>query len=496
MADTNNQTMVIYTDAIARTSSTWKSSFEGSGITDIDVESVFSSLVEAGVGTAYIPSLKKALSKAEGSVLATINSLNQLAQNQNGNDDKWKNYDTNGSRSYGSRNNNNGYTPPGGGNNTPPIGTEPPTNPPVDINVNNDLVDKVNNLSIEDYSELMTALGSIKNEELLSYLVDPNQASALKKFLLEKVKLPKDLQKMVSEMDENELQLTLMSILTDETTIPDISKSVIYNYTEGLSKKTNLQDSELSKYFFYNVDDFSSIVNAALKDDGKIQKVLLNLYEGNDVNSILSDLGIKDSNSAGSGVTGGVGEVSVEFIRSSIDEICKKNNIDYETLLTDSSKKGLLKEELSGISKGLSYFKAVNGLGNEASDLLFQSFILKKDTSKNPGVKYIPTDGENVETEPTHYASYSNSNSSSLDTGYVSSSGSGSTNTGSVTVGSSVGAPSDAGTASAASPVGDGTGPVDVAPDGITQSPPAYEGSETTTDTTTSNPGNLDIVQL
>ena len=132
MANNNNQTLVLYTDAIARTSSTWKSSFEGSGISDINVESAFSSLVEAGVGTSYIPSLKKALSKAESSVLATINSLNQLAQNQNNNDDKWNNYNN----SYPRGNNNppgGNYNPPAGTN--PPTSTEPPTNPPVDLKV-------------------------------------------------------------------------------------------------------------------------------------------------------------------------------------------------------------------------------------------------------------------------------------------------------------------------------------------------------------------------
>ena len=485
MANNNNQTLVLYTDAIARTSSTWKSSFEGSGISDINVESAFSSLVEAGVGTSYIPSLKKALSKAESSVLATINSLNQLAQNQNNNDDKWNNYNN----SYPRGNNNppgGNYNPPAGTN--PPTSTEPPTNPPVDLKVNKDFVDKVSKLSTEEYSELMTALGSIKNEELLSYLVDPNQASALKKYLLDKVNLPADLKQLVSEMDENELQLSLMSILTDETTIPDISKNVIYNYTELLSKKTNLQDSELSKYFFYNVDDFSSIVDAALKDDDKMQKLLLNLYEGNDVKDVLSDLGIKDITTA----AGGVGEVSVEFIRSTVDEICKKNGIDYESLLTDQSKKELLKGELSGISKGLSYFKAVNGLGDEASDLLFQNFILKKDevAAVPTGETYVPYGATKygvmspVETEPTHLI---NSNDAVAATGQdsigVSDSGS-----------SSVSSSGDGGATGTQT---DGVGPVDVAPDGITESPPAYEGSESTTDTTTpTNPGNLDIVQL
>lgn len=377
MADANSQALTVYTDAIRQASATWKSAYQGSGISDIDVESAFSALVNAGVATAYVPSLKKALSKAENSVLQTIKTLETLSNEQEGTDNNWNN---NASNYTGG----NRRTPSGGTTTSgTPTGTTDPSETTKktdkEVSVNTDFIDKVKDLSVEDYSTLMTALGSVKNDELLSYLVDPDQATKLKEYLLKEVNLPKDLKQAVSEMDENELQLTLMSLLTDEATIPDLSKDVVYRYTEELSKRGDLSVSEMSTYFYYNVDTFSDVIDAALAGD--TQQILVDIYQGNEVtDDTLGKLINKDLSSTDPSVAAiakSQSEAVIDFVRSSVDKICEKNNTNYETLLTDSSKKGILEEGLNDISKGLSYFKAVSSLGSEASEILFKSFVLK-----------------------------------------------------------------------------------------------------------------------
>ena len=398
MASTNtNTTLMVNVDAIKQASTEWESAFKGSGLSDIDVESTYASLVGEGVGTSYIPSLKKALAKVESSVLATIKTLSTLATTQESTDNRWKNNNGSGAGSYsntgsGSSSGSSSGASSGAGSSSGESGSFGSSDTDAtaaadsltdifsndDLKVNQELVDKFNELDTDTFGDIMTSLGSIADEQLLSYLVDPNEATKLKKYLLEEVNLPDDLKKIVSEMDENELQLTLVSILTDESNISDTTKNIIYNYTEELSKKTNLDINELSKFFFYSVDDFSKIVDSAMKSDS-MQEILLKMYEGNDVtSSTLGDyFNITGENAELASAVGDNSDLSIAFVRSSIDEICKKNNIDYETLLTDPSKASLLKDELASISKGLSYFKAVDGLGTEASDLLFKSFILK-----------------------------------------------------------------------------------------------------------------------
>ncbi len=365
-SDLSDVTLEISPKDIKEVCSQWNSKITSIDLSSIDVESVFSSLISVGVGTSYFPSLKKALAKAEKMVSSTSNLISTASQEQEG----IQNY-------YGNRQGNNNYygTPTGSsgssdsnsyGSNSGITGTDfnipsalediPGADDEIeeeDVIINTEFIDKINELDAESYIEFMKALGNI-DEGLLPYLVDSEYASKLKKYLLEAPNISDDLKKIISQMDENELQVTLLSIVTDESAITDVSKSIIYKYTTLLSEKDELKDINKSQIFLKSVDIVDKFFDTTLKSD-KVQEELLKVYEGNSIEEL--------------------DDFSVAFVKTAIDELCEKNNIDYETLLTDPKNADKVKKSVSDLSKSLSYFKAVNSLGDEAAVLIYDSLI-------------------------------------------------------------------------------------------------------------------------
>ena len=338
--------------------SQWKSSLTSIDLSSIDVESAFSSLVSVGVATSYIPSLKQALSKGEKSTLATINMINTVANEQSGIDQQYNSRQNGGIRSGSDNTGGGGGCPPtsSGVTATPAaLDDELAVEDPVteeELVINDEFVDDIKKLNSDSYIELMKYLGNIDGG-LLPYLVDTEYASKLKEYLLASPNLSEDLKKKIMEMDENELQVTLLSIVTDESAISDVSKSIIYKYTELLSSKEGLEGFKQSDLFLQNVDRLDEVLEATYTSEN-VQESLLKIYDG-DVEELDENL--------------------VQFLRSAVDEFCESKNIDYETLLTDSSKSEEVKEYLADLSKTLSYFKAVNSLGSEAAELLYSSLI-------------------------------------------------------------------------------------------------------------------------
>lgn len=361
-SDLSDVNLEISPNDIKDVCSQWKSKLASIDLSSIDVESTFDSLVSVGVATSYIPSLKLALSKGEKSTLAAINMVNYAAEEQDGLDQQYNNRQNGGFRN-GALNSGGGG---GGGDSTSSFENAIPaalgdelaiedTVTEEELVINDEFVEDIKKLDSKSYIELMKYLGKADGG-LLPYLVDTEYATKLKEYLLASPNLTEDLKKKIMEMDENELQVTLLSIVTDESAISDISKSIIFKYTELLSSKEGLEGFKQSDLFLQNVDKLDEILEATYTSNN-IQESLLKIYDG-DIKEIDENL--------------------IQFLRSAVDEFCESKNIDYESLLTDSSKSGEIKEYLTDLSKTLSYFKAVNSLGSEAAEMLYSSLITPK----------------------------------------------------------------------------------------------------------------------
>lgn len=367
-AGLSDVTLEVEPDNINDICSQWQSKILSIDLSSIDVASTFSPLTNAGVATAYIPSLQTAFAQAEAMILSVSNTIKAAAEEQAGVDQQYQNqdqvYNGGGNRYYGG-----GGSSGKSGSGKEETATEiavptiPPvkvdtevTEPPVEVKINKDFVDKISKLDDESYIKFMTVLGTIANGNLLEYISDTNLASKLKKALLDSPNLDADLKKIISEMDENEVQVTLQAILTDDTMFSDTSKNIIYEYTQSLSSETNINVLKATKdlQFFSQVDDIFNTVSTIIgKED--LQKNLLSIYDGDGTEALSTE--------------------SIAFIKTTIDYLSTANNIEYEELLTNKEHENLLKTELNGLSKTLSYFRTVNTMGTEASQLLYSNVM-------------------------------------------------------------------------------------------------------------------------
>ncbi len=359
VANLSDVTLEIKTDSLTDVCNTWESSINSLDLTSIDVKATFKPLTNNGVGISYFECLQNSFDAGENLILSTSTTIKNTTEEQTSLDMQYASSYTGGSYGGGSY---------GGGSNggTSDInendGTQeavPDTGIPIEqieqekIEINNEFIDKINSLDTNSYISFMTALSSMSSNNLLGLLVDEKYASELKKALLSSPNLSEDLKKLISEMDENEVQVTLQSILTDKVNLSDTSKSIIYKYTESLSKTTNLDILKVTKeeQFYNNIDELFTTVNT-LANKTNLQEELLNIYDG-----------------------AGENENIVDFTRIVVDTIAEKNNTNYEELLIDKSKEESIKKELNNLSKSLSYFKTVNGLGTEAAKILYKSVI-------------------------------------------------------------------------------------------------------------------------
>ena len=53
----------------------------------------------------------------------------------------------------------------------------------------------------------------------------------------------------------------------------------------------------------------------------------------------------------------------------------QNNDVNYEQLLTDTQYEGMIKDELTNLEKALSYFRTVNTMGTEASQILYSNVM-------------------------------------------------------------------------------------------------------------------------
>ena len=351
-AQLSDKTLELKPNNLSEICSQWESKVFNIDISSIDVVSVFSPLTNAGIGTSYIPSLKKALENADSLVLSANQSIKETIEEQVATDEKYSREE----KSRGTRRSSGGG---GAGGGTSENSGTTVNNSNKKVEINKDFIEKVNSLDDEKYIQFMTILGAATNGNLLQYLVDENSASKLKELLLASPNIDAELKEMILNMDENELQVTLQHMFTDQSVISDISKSVIYKYTESLASESNVDmiKATTTAQFYNNVDELYEDVNS-LKEKTDLQENAAAIYDGEVDDSLSSN--------------------SVKFIRTAIDEIAASNNMTADELLTNTANSEKLKDGLSSLSKDLSFFRTVNTMGDEAAEVIYSGLIKKE----------------------------------------------------------------------------------------------------------------------
>lgn len=355
-------TIEINVDSMNDICSSWSQKVNSVDISSVDVEGAFSSLNSCGVATSYIPSLKSALSNASTLTLAVSNIIKTALEEQVSVDDSASNADDG---SYYSGNYGGGGGSDGGysdGRYELDAPTTSVDNSNTDLTVNTDMIEKIDGESYDDYSGFLISLLSIlKDDETLNvYLDDSKYADILKQSLLNSKSVSNDIKEMIADMDSKILQITIKHLYSsDNNTITDISKSVLYNYTELLAKNsgTSIKDiisSSSVDSFLADSKKVSSsferiIHSSSWKDD------ILDIYDGNNIERFDSS--------------------SVSVIRNTMEVLSEKKNITSEALLTDSSNDGYLKSELEKVCKSFSFIDSLSAVDSDTSSSILNNLI-------------------------------------------------------------------------------------------------------------------------
>ncbi len=350
-AQLSDKTLELKPNSLSEVCSNWQAKVFKIDIASIDVVSVFSPLTNVGIGTSYIPSLKKALDNADNLVLSANSTIKETIEEQTAVDDKY--YRKERSTRHGNRSNSNSS---GGVNGTSSNQGTSVDNKNKKVEINRDFIDVIKSLDEEKYIKFMTVLGAASNGNLLQYLVEEQSASELKALLLSSPNIDKDLKKIILEMDENELQVTLQTMFTEKTAITDLSRTIIYKYTENLANDSNVDmiKATTTNQFYDNVDELYDDVNS-LKEKTDLQENASAIYNG-------------DAND-------GVSENSAKFLKTAIDEIAASNKMTADELLNNSSNSDKLKNGLASLSKDLSFFRTINTMGEEASEVIYNNLV-------------------------------------------------------------------------------------------------------------------------
>ena len=354
---TNDSVLEIHPESLSGVCDQWKSDILAADIGSIDVTGSFSALTSAGVAVSYVPSLKTALESIETSLLSASNMIKSAVDEQEDVDNSYNDKVSN--RNSSSRNSSSNSSSSDSNITDTSANTGPPQtedNKEKDLTINKDFIDKINKLDSESYIKFLQALGSVAPERLAELLLLEELAPELKKMLLASPYIDADLKKIIMEMDENELQVSLRSLIVEDTHLTDGTKEIIYAYTEMLKNETGDGSATISKgeVFLTQVDDILDTIEDALKDNDAMDK-LSNIYDG--------DVDEKTKSS------------SVNFVRSAMDTIAEKNNVSATTLMEDNSYKDKVISQFNDLSKSLAFFKFTNTLGSESSLAIYENMM-------------------------------------------------------------------------------------------------------------------------
>ncbi len=361
LSELSDQTIEVDPDNIRDICTTWSNKVASANISSINVESAFQPLTNVGVATAYIPSLKNALEKVEGMLLSVSNYVKTAADEQEEVDtdssNKEKKYSNRDSDGTGNRNNNNNHNN-NNNNNGDPVSTEPPTvadtdvdNTKEDIDINTVMSD-INKLTYESYLKFMTALGTITGGKLTEYLTTKEYAETLKNLILNSPEIPDSFKATVKDMNAVDVQTLLQQILSNKDNITDTNKNIIKNYVESKNGQAEITAAAKGKGFYDDVDVIYNEMNTIMSKDEKLSDLLLEVYDGG------TD----------------VSDETMDFLRASVDELAKENNMTYNELLSGTNE-GLIRDKMESLSKSLSYLRTVSTLDSSISSQIYNVVI-------------------------------------------------------------------------------------------------------------------------
>ncbi|MBR1386732.1 MAG: hypothetical protein IJ568_07875 [Bacilli bacterium] len=309
---------------------TWASKVQSIDISAVDVTGAFSSLMTVEVATGYVPSLKSALQKAEELVLNTTKNLLITTDEQKTTDAEITQKNTTTSTGGNYYSGSSGGSHGSGESEVTHKASTKVDNAKKKVDINTVFKNEISKLDRNAFIGLMTALSNITSN-FLQYLTNTDYATELKKYLLASPNLTDDLKKKILEMNAEEIQVTLMSILKEQK-ISLFSKEIITMYLNNNQSNYN-QDK-----FLNNISSFKKVIDDLINDENTSEK-MLKLYDG--------DLPIEDEKS--------------ELVKTIVDKLSDDNSISYEELLNGENNDAL-KTNLEYLSKDLSYYEVVNKL--------------------------------------------------------------------------------------------------------------------------------------
>lgn len=344
-SDLSDVTLNIQVDSLTDICNSWKQTISLIDLSSFDIKSIYSPLNDCDIATQYIPSLNNAINKVSSLALSICDIIQDVVDHQLAIDSETNSNDTgnNSNNSINqntttSNNNNNNYVT------TPSTSID---NSNVNLTINSDLINNINKLDYISFSALMTTLAELSKSgiSLNTYFNNNSYADILKETLINTNNISSDIRSIISEMDPNILQITLKYLFFDNNIVTDVSKSVVYNYLESIASSKNtsvlsLLNSDYVVTFFNDIRDLSSCLNQVVGSNN-INDNLLNIYDGNQIQNTSSN--------------------SISMIRSAIDILAKKNNINTEELLSNPSNRNYLTNEFSNMAKSISF---INTLGS------------------------------------------------------------------------------------------------------------------------------------
>lgn len=357
MMENNNDSLsdftIVIDSSLEDICNEWQQKLESIDLESVNVESIFSSLIDCGVLTSYIPSLDVAIKQ----VTSLVRSIDSLVENMvleqfnidlNNDDDKknaQKKFDN-----YQLNNKNDSSVVNDSNTSIDGIITEDSTvdNSNLNLEINKEVLSAINSLDFQEFGLLMKCLANIAQNgtSLNTYLDNTEYADDLKKMLLENVNVPSTIKEVISEMDSKALQQTLRQFFLEDYSFSDTSKEILCEQVQKVADFKGITTDKL-----LSTDNVVDLLNDVKNISGNIDKValsddvqgnLLSIYDGNN----LADM---DEN-------------SIDVMRKVIEKIAERKNLNSEELLTNSANKSYVESEMSDVSRAYSFFKTLGAM--------------------------------------------------------------------------------------------------------------------------------------
>ena len=321
-AELSDKTLVSDTVGINDACTIWKNTVLSENLSSIDVSSAFSPLVENGIATSYVESLKTALESSEKVILNLINLLSEAAENQDSVDKNER--DKVGTRTYGGGSGGSGRRTSSDAN----VDTNQYDVKDVDgkTEIYKEFADYVTKLDDDSKLALLTSLNTILGDNTYNYLYKEKYGEELKKQLLASPNIDAELKTLIKNLDENEVQVLLQNLLTGSNEITEFSNIIMSTFDKQFQ-----QEYESASYTCS--ESISNLYSAIAKQDN-VQNYIKELYFGN--------------------VTG-IDKSAVSFTKVLVDTLSEQTGISCDELLNDSRYNDPLKDVAKDLAKSYTF---------------------------------------------------------------------------------------------------------------------------------------------